>query len=188
MVFGASGSDANQQAKDSALRYAREANGGAHRAPFDQRRKHRDFLLEADYVCHNSSIRQRFRIVKRQTKIERKLCGFLGVRPARLRGFPGASAALFIGHGFKAALPADPAPLGSHLPHDLLDNGKLYGFRQGYSFQGNPARILNGIKVFCFASPLWHTSRLTRKATARQEAENSNGPTTEISASVRDCR
>src|ERR1022692_622024 len=182
MVFGASRANGHQEPKDSALRYASKANGRANRTAFDQRRKDRDFLVHADYVCHNSSIRQRFRIVKRQTKKDRKLCGFLGVRPARLSSLPGAPTALFVGHGFKAALPADPAPLGPHLPHDLLDNGKFYGFRQRDGFQGNAAGVLDGIERFStFASPLWHTSSVTRNAAARQGAENSNRPTTGIS-------
>ena len=178
MVFDASGPNSHQEPKDSALGYAGKANRGANRTAFDQRRKHRDFLVHADYVCHDSSIRQRFRIVKRKAKIDRRLCGFLGVRPSRLCRFPGATAALFVGHGFQAALPADPATLGPHLPHDPLDDGKLYGFRHGNGFQGNAAGVLDGIETFCFASPLWHTSIVTRNAAARQEAENSNRPTT----------
>src|ERR1017187_2844464 len=179
MVFGASRANGHQQPKDSALGYAGKANRRANRTAFNQGRKDRDFLLEADYVCHNPSIRQRFRIVKRQTKKDRELCGFLGVGPSRLRCLPGAAAALLIGHGFKAALPADSAALGSHLPHNLLDDGKFYGFRQGYGFQGHPAGVLDGIELFStFASPLWHTSSVTRNAAARQEARNSNRPTT----------
>jgi hypothetical protein len=168
------------QAKDGAFRYASKAKRRADGAPLDQSRKHRDFLLEADYVCHDSSIRQRFRIVKRQTKKERKLCGFIGVRPPRLRCFSGASASLFVGHGFKTTLPADSAPLGPHLPHDLLDDGKLYGFRQGDGIQRYPASVLDGIEVFCFASPLWHTSSVARIEAARQEVGISNRPTTDF--------
>jgi hypothetical protein len=172
LVFGASRASAHQEPKDSALGHSGKANGGANRASFDQGRKHRDFLFEADYACHNPSIRQRFRIVDRQTQKDRRLCGFLGVRPARLRRFPGATAALFIGHRFKAALPANLAPLRPHLAHDLLDDGKLYGFRHGAGFQRHPAGVLDGIKVFCIASPLWHASRVARNAAARQEGEN----------------
>ena len=182
MVFGASRANGHQEPKDSALRHAGKANRRANRTAFDQGRKNRNLLFKADYVCHGSSIRQRFRIVNRQTKKDRKLCGFLGVCPARLRCLPGATAALFIGHGFEAALPADPAPFGPHLAHDLLDDGKLYGFRQGNGFQGNAAGVLDGIEYFCFASPLWHTSSVTRNAAARQEAKNSNRPTTEVRA------
>src|ERR1022692_2951980 len=164
MLLGASCANSHQEPKDSALGYAGKANRGANRTAFDQGRKDRDFLLEADYVCHNPSIRQRFRIVKRKAKIDRRLCGFLRFRPARLRCLPGATAALFIGHSFKTALATDSPDLGSHIPHDLLDNGKLNGFRPGDGFQGNAASVLDGIEVSCFASPLWHTSSVARNA------------------------
>src|ERR1022692_1094040 len=175
MVLGAGRTNRYEEPKDSALGYAGKAHRGANRTALNQRRKHRNFLVHADYVCHDSSIRQRFRIVKRNCKKDRKLCGFLGVCPPRLRCFPSATAALFIGHGFETALPADPASFSSHLPHDLLDNGKLYGFRQGDSFQGYPAGVLDGVERFStFASPLWHTFSVTRNAAARQGAEFSN--------------
>jgi len=95
--------------------------------------------------------------------------GFLRSCPSRLSGLPSAPAALFIGHGFKAALAADTSALRPHVPHDLLDNGKLNGFRHGNGFQGRASGVLDGIESFCFASPLWHTSSVARFAAARQE-------------------
>jgi hypothetical protein len=50
------------------------------------------------------------------------------------------------------------------------------------SFQENAPGVLDGIKVFCLASPLWHASSVARMAVARQEAETSNRPTTRTSA------
>jgi hypothetical protein len=113
-----------------------------------------------------------------QIKKDRNLWGFLGVHPSRLSRLPGATAALFVGHGFKAALPADPAPLGTHLAHNLLDDGKLHGFGQGDGSQGHPAGVLDDIKIFSIAIPLWHTSSVARNAAARQGARISNRPTT----------
>jgi hypothetical protein len=181
MVLGAGRANSHQQAKDSALRYAGKANRRANRTAFDQRRYHRDPLFHADYVCHNPSIRQRFSIVKRTAKIDRVSGGFLYFGPSRLSGLPSATAALFVGHGFKAALAADAAALRSHVPHNPLDDGKLHGFRHGAGFQGNAPGVLNGIKNFCFASPLWHTSSVPRKAEACQGARISNRPTTRSS-------
>ena len=111
MVFGAGFANAHQQPKDSAFRYARHADRRTNRATFDQRRDDRDFLFDADYVCHNSTIRQRFRIVNRKSDNERFYCGFLGFRPTRFRSFTRAALALFVGHGFKRRLPPILPPL-----------------------------------------------------------------------------
>jgi hypothetical protein len=100
------------------------------------------------------------------------LCSFLRFRPSGLRSFPGTSAALFIGHGFEAALTADPAPLGPHVPHDLLNYGQLDGFRRFYGFHKHAPCVLDGIKFFAVASPLWHISSVARIAAARQAAAN----------------
>jgi len=64
---------------------------------------------------------------------------FLAFAHRAFAAFRAVRAALFIGHGFQTALPADPPSLGPDLPHDLLDDGEFHGFRQGYGFQGNAA-------------------------------------------------
>ena len=119
-------------------------------------------------------------IVKRRVKTVRISGCFLHFRPARFRGFPSAPAALFIGHGFQAALPADLAAFGSHLPHDLLDDGKFDSLSGFNGFQKNAPSVLDGIKLLGIASPLWHTSRVARLAEVRQEGGISNGPTTQL--------
>jgi len=123
-------------------------------------------------------VRQRFRIVNRQTRTDRQSYGFLGIRPSRLRCFPGATAGLFVGHCFEAALAADPSALGPNLAHNPRDDGKLYSFGHGDGFQGYPAGVLNSIEVFSIAIPLWHIFRLPRYAAARRGARISNRPTT----------
>src|SRR5260370_13324158 len=90
--------------------------------PSTSRRDDRYFLRRADYVCHDSIVRQRFRIVN--TKVINKLVlrRFFGLSPACLSSFPGATPSLFIGHGFESALAADPTALRSHFAHDLLND------------------------------------------------------------------
>jgi len=87
---------------------------------------------------------------------ERFLSLFLHVRPSRLSGFAGAPFALFIGHGFKTPLAADLPALSAHLPHDLLDDGKLDSFNGLNGLHGDPASALDGIKFCISACPLWH--------------------------------
>lgn len=185
LVLGTRIADANQQPKDGALRYARHANRRAYRASFNKCRYDRYFLRRADYVCHNSSVRQRFRIVKRKAKKDQLLSGFLHFSPARFSGLSSAPAPLFVGHRLKAAFAADLAALGSHLTHDLLDDGKLDGFSRFNGFQENAPGILDGIELLGVASPLWHTFRVARTAAGRQGLENSNRPTTEFSMGKR---
>ena len=184
LVISTSRADADQEPKDSAFRHARQSDGGANRAAFNKRRYHRRFLFRADYVCHNQSIRQRFRIVKRKTKTDRFLCRVFHFCPSRFSGFSGTSFALFVGHGLKATLPADLPALGPHLPHDLLNDSELNGLCGFNGFQENAPGILYGIKVFCTASPLWHTSSVARTVLNRQGLQISNGPTTEISLAL----
>src|ERR1035437_5069288 len=180
LVFSTGRADANQEAKDSAFRDSGHANGGANGATFDQGRDHRYFLRRADYVCHNPSIRKRFRIVKRKAEKHRILSRCLYFCPPRLGGFSRASFALFIGHSLKAALTADLAALGPHLPHDLLNDGELDSLCGFNGFQENAPGVLDCIEGFCTASPLWHTSSVARMAGPRQGARISNRPTTEI--------
>lgn len=177
LVVSTGRADANQETKDSAFRDSSHADGGANRAAFHQRRDDRDLLCRADYVCHNQSIRQRFRIVKRKAEKYRILSRFLYFCPPRLGGFSRASFALFIGHSLKAALTADLAALGPHLPHDLLNDGELDGLCGFNGFQENAPGVLDGIEGFCTASPLWHTSSVARMAGPRQGARISNRPT-----------
>lgn len=179
LVFGTGRSNAHQQAKDGAFRDASQANGGTNRAAFDQRFDHCYFLRCADYVCHNQSIRQRFRIVKRKGQNGQFLSGFLRFGPSRFSGFSCTSSPLLVCHGLKTALAADPATLGSHFPHDLLNDVKLDSFSGLNGFQENAPGVLHSIKFFGCAFPLWHTSSVARQAGVRQEAGISNGPTTE---------
>ena len=54
------------------------------------------------------------------------------------------------------------------------------GFGGFYGFQEHPAGVLDGIeRLSTLASPLWHTTSVTRNAAARQVAEISNRPTTQ---------
>src|ERR1039457_2025426 len=164
LVLGTRIANADQQTENSAFRHTSHANGGTNGAAFDQRRDHRDLLFRADYVCHDPSIRQRFRIVKRKAIKDRSLSGFLHFSPPRFSGFSSASAALLIGHGFQAAFSANLAALGPHLPHDLLNDCELDGLCRFNGFQENTPGILDGIELLGIASPLWHTSSLARSA------------------------
>ena len=56
------------------------------------------FLSHADYIRHNPSIRQRFRIVNRKAPSSTGLRAYLGFSPASLSSFAGAPFALFVGH------------------------------------------------------------------------------------------
>src|ERR1035441_3785823 len=105
---------------------------------------------------------------------------FLYFCPPRLGGFSRASFALFIGHSLKAALTADLAALGPHLPHDLLNDGELDGLCGFNGFQENAPGVLDGIEVFGSASPLWHILSVARLGTGRQGRQNSNRPTTDF--------
>ena len=178
LIVGTGRADAHQQAKNRAFRHARHADCRPNGAAFDQCRDDRYFLRRVDYVCHNQSIRQRFRMVKRKAKKDRSLSGFLRFRPTRFGSFPRASSALFVGHGFKAALAADLPSLGPHLPHDLLSDGELNGLCGFDGFQENAPGVLGSIKSFCSAFALWHTLSVARMAEFRQGHESSNGPTT----------
>ena len=175
-ILLASLTDAHQQPKDSALRHASQPNGRANRAPFDQRRDDRDFLRRADYVGHDSTIRHRFRIVKGKAVTEPVLLAVLRFCPTRFCGLTCATFALFVGHGFKPALAADLPALGSHLAHDLLNDGKFYGF---CGFQENTACVLDRIKFWSIACPLWHTPKRCMDCENGQEGSISNRPTTE---------
>ncbi|SRR5258708_6900980 len=170
---------ANQQAKDSALRYAGHADGRTNRASFDQRRNDRYLLLRADYVCHDSIVRQRFRIVKRKVAEREILGAFLHFSPSCFSGLPGASPSLFVGHRFKPSLAADPTTLRSHVAHDSLNDGKFDRLRGFNGFQENAPGVLDRIKILSSACPLWHTSSVARITLLRQEARISNRPTTD---------
>ena len=114
----------------------------------------------------------------RKKKVTRGLflCAFFGFRPSRFSGLSSAPRSLFIGHRFKSAFAADPAALGSHVTHDLLNDAKFHGFR---SFQKNPAGVLDGIEFFDCAFPLWHTPKRGTKRRNGQDMPISNRPTTE---------
>ena len=176
LVLLASLTDAHQQPKDSALRHASQPNGRANRAPFDQRRDDRDFLVHADYVCHNLTIRHRFRIVNSKVIWSAVLLAVLDFCPTRFSGLTCATFALFVGHGFKPTLAADLAAFSAHLSHDLLDYGKFNGFR---GFQKHAPRVLDGIKFWSSAFPLWHIPKRCMDYGIGQEGTISNRPTTE---------
>ena len=177
-VFGARGAHRSQQPKDSAFRDVSHAPCGADRAPFDQRRNHRAFLVHADNVRHESIMPYRFRISKIKMQDGGFLRGFLRFGPPGSSCFSGASAALFIGHSFQSALPADPSALSAHVAHDLLNDGKLHRLSRFDSFQKYAARVLYGIKLWSCACPLWHTPKRCTDQPNGQEAAISNGPTT----------
>src|ERR1017187_556284 len=176
LVLLAGFTDTHKQPKDSALRHACHRNALTNRAPFDQRRDDRDFLRRADYVCHDSTIRHRFRIVKKKVLSGRSLLAILRFCPTRFSGLACASFALFVGHGFKPALAADLAALGPHLAHDLLNDGKFYSFR---GFQEYTPRILDRVKFWSSAFPLWHTPKRCMNYENGQEGSFSNRPTTQ---------
>jgi hypothetical protein len=176
--LGTGRADAYQQAEDSALRDASHPRRGANGTTFDQRRDDRDFLRHADNVCHDLSIRYRFRISKRQPVKRQNSGGFLRFRPSRFGGSSGAPLALFVGHGFHSALAADLAAFGSHLPHDLLNDGKFHGFNGADGLYGDPASVLYGIKFFSIACALWHHYKRGTDQEERQDVRFSNGPTT----------
>ena len=128
-------------------------------------------------TAQSSLLRQRFRFRIRKIKVVVGLFlrGSLGLRPARFCGFSGASFALFVRHGFKSALATDPAALGSHLAHDLLNDGKFRGL---CGFQEHPASVLDGIEISSSACPLWHTSQRGTFRKLGQVGTVSNRPTT----------
>jgi exodeoxyribonuclease III len=171
--------DTHQQAEDSALRHTSHAGSGANGATFDQRRDDRDFLRHADYICHDFSIRYRFRIVNSKDQERRFSGGFLYFCPSSFSSFSGASFPLFVGHSFQSALAADLAALRPHLPHDLLNNSKFNGFNGADGLYGDPAGVLYGIKFFSIACALWHNYKRGTKREERQAMQISNGPTTE---------
>jgi hypothetical protein len=107
LILGASGPDADQKAKDSTFRYTRHAGGRPNGAAFDQGRDDRDFLFVADYVCHNQSTRQRFRIVNRKVSLGPCLLIFFGLRPSRLCGLLRTAFAFRVRHGLQTPLTAD---------------------------------------------------------------------------------
>lgn len=176
LVLLASLTDAHQKAKDSALRHTSKAHRGTHGASFDQCRDDRDFLRRADYVCHDSTIRQRFRIVKIKVTGGADLLAVLGLRPTCFSSLTSATPSLFVRHGFQPALAADLTAFRSHLAHDLLNNGKLRGLS---GLHENAASVLNGVEFLSSACPLWHTPKRCTDYTSRQEGSISNGPTTQ---------
>jgi hypothetical protein len=106
--------------------------------------------------------------------------GFIGFGPPRFGCFSGATAALFVCHSLKPALATDPAALGAHLPHDLLDYSKIRGLS---GFQQNTTSLSGDIKFLISACPLWHISKRCTDYRARQEGAISNRPTTRAPAS-----
>ena len=84
LVLLAGFADLHQGTQHSALRHASHARRGANRAAFYQRRNDRRLLCDAEYVCHDSTIRQRFRIVKRKVSEGAALLGFSWPSPIAL--------------------------------------------------------------------------------------------------------
>lgn len=182
LVLRARLANTRQEAKDSALRYASQANGGAHGTPFDQCRNDRDLLFGADNVRHEPIIRYRFRIRKRKaTKVQFLGC-FSCFRPSRFGRFPGAPFALFVGHGFHPALAADLTSLAAHLTHDLLNDGKFCS--RFYGFQEDPAGVLNGIELRG-AFAVWHTPKRGTDRPDGSRGAFSNRPTTNLGKGAR---
>ena len=178
-VLLASLADAGKQPKDSALRYASQSHGGANRATLDQRRDYRDLLFRANYVRHESTLRQRFRIVNSTIARTQRLLSFLDLRPPRFSGLARAPFTLFVCHSFKPALAADLPAFGPHVTHDLLDDGKLSRL---CGFQENSSSVLNGVKFWSIACPLWHTPKRCMDYEIGQEGSVSNRPTTDPSS------
>jgi hypothetical protein len=174
LVFCASIPDTDKQAKNCTFRYASHARRRPNGTAFDQRCDNRYFLRHA-YLVHISSIRYRFRIRKRKVAERGVLCGFLCFCPSGFCGFSSASTALLVSHSYKSALAADLSALAPHVAHDLLNDGKL---RRLSGFQKHPACVLDGIKLFGSAFPLWHNSKRGTNRQSGQEDQNSNGPTT----------
>src|ERR1035441_3359011 len=130
-------------------------------------------------------MRQRFRIVNRKARKDRSLSGFLRFCPSRFSGFSSASAALLVAHRLKTTLAADLAALRAHFAHDLLDDGQFSSLGGFDGFQENAPGILNRIKRFGRASPLWHSPSVARMAGFRQDGRISNRPTTEMRSEER---
>jgi hypothetical protein len=63
----------------------------------------------------------------------------------------------------------------------LLDDGQLDGFDGFNGLHGDPTGVLDGIKFFSIACPLWHNSKRGTNRRERQAVRISNGPTTEKS-------
>ena len=135
---------------------------------------YRNPLFSAEYVRHDSIIRQRFRIANRKAMEAANLSAVFGFRPTRSCGLTCAPTALLVGHSFQAALATDPAAFSAHLPHNLLDDGKFRGLR---GFQKHPASVLDSIK-FLSACPLWHIHQRGTDYRSGQEGRISNRPTT----------
>jgi hypothetical protein len=161
LVLSAGRPDFAQQLQDGLLAHASHAASGTDGATFDQGRNHCRFLRDAEYVCHEPIIRQRFRIRKWKVQPERFLRRFLSFCPTRFSGFSSAPASLFVGHSLKATFSPYLAALRAHLPHDLLDYRKLLRFRGLDGFQNYAAGILDRIKFCISAFPLWHNHNLS---------------------------
>jgi hypothetical protein len=182
LILLASFPDLHQGTQHRALRRTRHASRRANRAAFYQRCDDRRLLCDAEYVCHGSTIRQRFSIVNRKVTTGADLLLFFGLRPTCFRGLPSASRALFVRHRLKPTLAANLAALRAHLAHDLLNDSKFRGFR---GLHENAASILNRIKFWSTACPLWHTPKRCTNREHRQEMPISNRPTTRISMAKR---
>ena len=154
---------------DHTFRNASHARGGSDRAAFYQRRDDRRLLRDAEYVCHESIVRQRFRRSKRKVIVGPFLLRFFGFGPARFSGLPCASFPLFVSHRLKASLAADLAALRPHLTHDLLNNSK---FRSPNRFEKNAPGVLDIIKFFRSAFPLWHMPQAWHETKGRSSGTN----------------
>jgi hypothetical protein len=108
----------------------------------------------------------------------RYLLIFFYLSPTRFGCLPSTSAALFVCHGFHAPLTSDLPSPRAHFTHYLLNDSEADGLGRFDRFQNYPTRVLNGVKLFDCACPLWHTSRFARFSWRRQEVQISNGPTT----------
>ena len=164
LILSTSRTDLAEQLQDRLLAHASHAACGANRAPFDQGRDDRRFLVDAEYVCHTLSIRQRFRIRKTKVMESAFLLCLFGFGPSRLGGFSGASSALFVCHGFEPTLAADASALGSHLAHYLLNKCRFNRFSGCDGLQNYAAGILDRIKRCSSAFPLWHNLSVAQMA------------------------
>ena len=181
LVFGARRAD-NSQATEGSHPWdtPSHADSGADRATLDQGRDDRYPLVHADKVAHGPIIRERFRIRKQKAQNMVLLLGFLGLGPACFSRFFGTLRALFWGHGFQSPFTADLATLGPHGSHYLLFERKrnLFGFNR---FKHHSSSILDSIKFFAFASPLWHNYlKRGMNQTGSQAVQISNRPTTPV--------